>query len=446
MAVRWSRPGRQRHRGTRERMFRSLRVPNYRLFFGGHAVSVIGTWMQRVAQDWLVLELSDSAVAVGVAVALQSLPMLFLGLWGGLLVDRLDRRKTIMATQAVSAVLAAALAAVTLAGVVQLWMVFALALGLGLVTVLDVPARQAFVTEMVGPEDFVNAQSLNSRVHNTGRLVGPAVAGLLIAWVGSGAAFAINAVSFVAVLISLFRIDPGKLDRAEPAPSKRGQALEGLRYVWGRGDLRACLVLVAVIALFGQNFRVVLPLFARDVLGGGAETYGWLTSALGAGAVVGALATAAREKVTAWSMLVSGGVFSVISMLLAGAPGLVVALALLVGLGIVNISFNTLARTLLQLSAEPTMQGRVIALHAMVFLGSTPIGGPVIGWVCEQFGPRIGLLVSGLVPAVAALALLPTIRRVHRRTPQDPEPPSSTPPEQPSPSAPAEPTPPAAKN
>ena len=421
--------------------FSALRIRNYRVYAGGAVISNVGTWMQRVAQDWLVLELSDSAVAVGIAVALQSLPMLFLGLWGGLLVDRLDRRKTIMATQAVSAVLAAALAAVTLAGVVQLWMVFALALGLGLVTVLDVPARQAFVTEMVGPEDFVNAQSLNSTVHNTGRLVGPAVAGLLIAWVGSGAAFAINAVSFVAVLISLFRIDPQKLDRADPAPSERGQALEGFRYVWGRADLRACLILVAVIALFGQNFRVVLPLFARDVLGGGAETYGWLTSALGAGAVIGALATAAREKVTAWSMLVWGGVFSVVSMLLAGAPGLFVALALLVGLGVANISFNTLARTLLQLSAEPTMQGRVIALHAMVFLGSTPIGGPILGWVCEQFGSRVGLLVSGLVPAVAALALLPTLRRVQRRARQAPDPPSSTPPEQPSPAAPADPRP-----
>jgi MFS family permease len=416
--VRWNRPAGdapEPQRGTRERMFRSLQVPNYRKFFAGHAVSVIGTWMQRVAQDWLVLELSDSAVAVGVAVALQSLPMLFLGLWGGLLVDRLDRRRTIMATQAVSAVLAAVLAAVTLAGVVQLWMVFALALGLGLVTVLDVPARQAFVTEMVGPEDFVNAQSLNSTVHNTGRLIGPAVAGLLIAWVGSGAAFAINAVSFVAVLISLFRIDPRRLNRADPAPSERGQALEGLRYVWRTPELRACLILVAVVALFGQNFRVVLPLFAREALDGGAETYGWLTSALGAGAVVGALGTAARERVTAWAMLLSAAAFAVISMLVAGAPGLVVALVLLVALGVANISFNTLARVLLQLGTAPAMQGRVIALHAIVFLGSTPFGGPMIGWVCEQFNARIGMLVSGLVPLVVALALLPRLRRLRKR-------------------------------
>jgi MFS family permease len=400
--------------GRTGRMFRSLQVPNYRIFFAGHAVSVIGTWMQRVAQDWLVLELSDSAVAVGIATALQALPTLLLGLWGGLLVDRLDRRRTIMWTQAVSAVLAAALAVLTLAGVVQLWMVFSLALGLGLVTVLDVPARQAFVTEMVGPEDYVNAQSLNSTIHNAGRLVGPAVAGLLIAWVGTGAAFAVNAVSFVAVLISLFRMDPARLNRAQPVPRKRGQVLEGLRYVWGRAELRSCLILVAVIALFGQNFRVVLPLFARDVLGGGAETYGWLTSALGAGAVIGALATAARETVTAWAMLLSAGAFAVVSMVLAGAPGLIAALGLLVGLGIANICCNTLARVLLQLGADPTMQGRIIALHAVVFTGSTPIGGPMIGWICEQFGARVGILISGLIPLLVALALLPTLRRLRR--------------------------------
>ncbi|WP_170852261.1 MFS transporter [Blastococcus sp. DSM 46786] len=390
-------------------------MPNYRTFFAGHAVSVVGTWMQRVAQDWLVLELSDSAVAVGVATALQAVPTLLLGLWGGVLVDRLDRRRTIMGTQAASAVLAAVLAVLTLTGTVQLWMVFGLALGLGLVTVLDVPARQAFVTEMVGPEDYVNAQSLNSTIHNLGRLLGPAAAGVLIATAGSGMAFAVNAASFVGVLLSLWRVDAHRLRRGEPVPRRRGQAIESLRYVWHRPDLRACMLLVAVVALFGQNFRVVLPLFARDALGGGAATYGWLTSAMGAGAVIGALANAGRERITSWSLLLWAGGFSLVSVLLAGAPGLVVALALLVGLGITNISFNTLARVLLQLSADASMQGRVIALHATVFLGSTPIGGPLLGWVCEQFGSRTGLLLSGLAPAAAALALLPTLRRLRRR-------------------------------
>ncbi|WP_246215120.1 MFS transporter [Modestobacter muralis] len=399
----------------RQRAFRSLRVPNYRTFFTGHAVSVTGTWMQRVAQDWLVLELSDSAFAVGIATALQALPTLFLGVWGGVLVDRLDRRRTIMWTQAVSAVLATVLATLTLTGTVELWMVFALALGLGLVTVLDVPARQAFITEMVGPEDYVNAQSLNSTIHNLGRLLGPAMAGLLIALAGSGMAFAVNAASFIGVLASLWRIDASLLHRAKPVPRRPGQARESLRYVWDRPDLRACMLLVAVVALFGQNFRVVLPLFARDVLDGGAATYGWLTSAMGAGAVIGALAIAGRERISSWSLLLWASAFSLVSMLLAGAPGLLAALALLVGLGITNISFNTLARVLLQLSVDASMQGRVIALHATVFLGSTPIGAPLLGWVCEEFGARAGLLLSGLAPAVAAVALLPTLRRLRRR-------------------------------
>lgn len=397
------------------RAFRSLRVRSYRTFFTGHAVSVTGTWMQRVAQDWLVLELSDSAFAVGVATALQALPTLFLGVWGGVLVDRLDRRRTIMGTQAVSAVLAAVLAGLTLTGAVRLWMVFALALGLGLVTVLDVPARQAFVTEMVGPEDYVNAQSLNSTIHNLGRLLGPAAAGLVIALAGSGLAFAVNAASFLGVLLSLWRIDASGLRRGEPVPRRAGQARESLRYVWDRPELRACMLLVAVIALFGQNFRVVLPLFARDVLAGDAATYGWLTSAMGAGAVIGALGNAGRQRVDSWSLLLWAAGFSLVSMLLAGAPGLVATLALLVGLGITNITFNTLARVLLQLSVDASMQGRVIALHATVFLGSTPIGGPLLGWVCEQFGARAGLLVSGLAPAVAVMALLPAVRRLHRR-------------------------------
>ncbi|NEK85957.1 MFS transporter [Blastococcus saxobsidens] len=411
-------PGTECRQPWRERAFRSLRVPNYRIFFTGHAISVSGTWMQRVAQDWLVLELSDSALALGVATALQAVPTLLLGVWGGVLVDRLDRRRTIMGTQAASALLAAVLAVLTLTGTVELWMVFALALGLGLVTVLDGPARQAFVTEMVGPDDYVNAQSLNSTIHNLGRLVGPAAAGLLIAWAGSGLAFAVNAASFLAVLAGLWRIDPTRLRRSAPAPRRRGQARESLRYVWDRPDLRACMLLVAVVALFGQNFRVVLPLFARDVLGGGAETYGWLTSALGAGAVIGALGSAARERVSTWSLLLWTGGFAVASMLLAGAPGLAVALGLLVGLGVTNICFNTLARVLLQLGVDASMQGRVIALHATVFLGSTPIGGPLLGWICEHFSARAGLFVSGAAPAVAALALLPTLRRMRRRADQ----------------------------
>jgi MFS family permease len=402
-------------RGAGRRVFRSLAIPNYRAYFAGHAVSVAGTWMQRVAQDWLVLDLSDSAVALGIATSLQFLPTLLFGLWGGVLVDRLDRRRTIMATQAVSAILAAGLAIVVLTGVVQLWMVYALALCLGLVTVLDVPARQAFVTEMVGPEDYVNAQSLNSTVHNAGRLVGPALAGILIATVDVGAAFAVNAVSFAAVLLGLARMDTRALRKIPPATRARGQAREGLRYIWHRPELRACLMLVAVVALVGQNFRVVLPLLARDTFHGGPEVYGWFTSALGVGAVVGALASAARESVTPWSLLRWTWAFAGVSAIAAFTPKLAIAVLVIVALGVANISFNTLARTLLQVGAEPAMQGRVIALHSLVFLGTTPIGGPVTGWVCERWGPRAGLLLAAVAVAVAALAVTPMLRRARVR-------------------------------
>lgn len=396
---------------AQRRMFRSLTVPNYRRYFAGQAVSVAGTWMQRVAQDWLVLDLSDSAVALGVATSLQFLPTLLFGLWGGVLVDRIDRRRAIMVTQAFSAVLAAALAALVLSDAVSLWMVYALALGLGLVTVVDVPARQAFVTDMVGPEDYVNAQALNSTVHNAGRLVGPALAGVLIASVDVGAAFAVNALSFVAVLFGLARMDPRQLRQRPPAPRARGQARQGLRYVWQHPELRACMLLVAVVALLGQNFRVVLPLLARDTFGGGAEVYGWLTSALGVGAVLGALASAARASVTAWSLLIWTGAFAAVNVVAAFAPGLGIAMAVMVGVGVANICFNTLARTLLQLNVEATMQGRVIALHSLVFLGSTPLGGPVTGWVCEQWGPRSGLLLAGISAGLAALVVMPQLRK-----------------------------------
>jgi MFS family permease len=394
----------------RGRTFRSLAVPNYRYYFAGQAVSVIGTWMQRVAQDWLVLEITDSPVAVGIATSLQFLPTLLFGLYGGVLVDRIDRRKAIITCQAVSAVLATILAVVTISDLVTLWMVYALALLLGFVTVIDVPARQAFITEMVGPDDYVNAQALNSTIHNAGRLIGPAIAGLLIASVGPGAAFSINAASFVAVLIGLLRIDSSQLRRAKSMARARGQAREGLRYVWSHPELRACIVLVGVVALFGQNFRVVLPVLARETFDGDAQVYGWLTSALGAGAVVGALASAARASATPWSLLLWTFAFAVANLLAAFSPVLGLALAAMVALGIANICFNTLARTLLQIGTEPSMQGRVIALHSLVFLGSTPIGGPLLGWVCQAWGPRAGLLLAAVTSGVAALAVLPRLR------------------------------------
>ena len=394
------------------RVLRSLSHRNYRLFLTGHSVSVIGTWMQRVAQDWLVLELTDDAVAVGTAAALQFLPMLVFGLWGGVLVDRWDRRRLLLATQTASGVLAAALAVVVLAGVVELWMVFALALALGFVTVLDNPARQTFVAELTAPADYVNAQALASTVHNLGRLVGPAVAGATTAAVGAGYAFALNAVSFVPVLWGLLLIDPrATRHRLGSAHTGAGGVREGLRYVFTHPELRACMLLIGVIALLGQNFRAVLPVLAKDTFDGGPETYGWLTSALGVGAVAGALGTAAARRVTSWALFLAAIGFGAANAFVAAAPWLALALAGMVAVGSANLAFNTLGRSLLQLGTNPGMHGRVMALHGLVVLGSTPLGMPLLGWVCDRWGARTGMAVASVSALVAAAVVSPQLRR-----------------------------------
>ena len=393
------------------RMFRSLSQRNYRRWAAGHASSVIGTWMQRIGQDWLVLELSDSAVALGISMLCQFLPVLLLGVWGGVVVDRRDTRRLLMATQAVQALLAVALAVFTLTGTITLPIVYALALGLGLVTVLDSPARQTFVAELVDGDDIVNAQSLNSMINNVGRLVGPALAGILIVLTGVGVTFVINAVSFAAVLVGLIGMDVSALRPRDRAASGRGQAGEGLRYVWRHPQLRAIMILVAVVSVFAQNFRVVFPIIATDVFGGNATTYGWLTAALGVGAVVGALASAAMTRVT-WSRLLWVTVaFAATNVAVAISPTLGLALAAIVLLGLVNIQVNTLTRTMLQVGSQSHMQGRVMAIHGMVFLGGTPVGGPLAGLLCELWGARSAMLLAGGACLLVALAVVPMLRR-----------------------------------
>ncbi|MFL6082871.1 MAG: MFS transporter [Mycobacterium sp.] len=393
-------------------LFRSLRHSvNLRIYLSGHAVSVVGTWMQRVAQDWLILEITHNGAALGLSVAAQFAPMLFFGPYGGLLVDRLDRRRTLAVTQAISGVLALVLAVITLLSVVALWSVLVLALALGLVTVLDVPARQAFVASMVEPADYANAQALASSVHNAGRLVGPAVAGVLIATVGVGVAFIVNAASFVAVLISLAVL---KVDRLRPSPRiarKKGQVREGTRYLWSSPQLRATIILVAVVATFGQNFRVVLPLAATELYHGDAATYGWLTSAIGLGALIGAVVSASVHIPTSWSLVLTAVAFGAANLLAAFSPSLAIALIVMVGVGITNIIFNTLARTVLLLNSEPEMHGRMMAIHGQVFLGSTPLGGPLVGWLCELFGARAGFLIAGGTAVLAAVLLVRTTYR-----------------------------------
>jgi MFS family permease len=395
----------------RRRTFSSLTDRNYRAYFLGSAVSVSGTWMQRVAQDWLVLQLTHSGVALGTASALQFAPVLFLGAWGGAVIDRVDRRRLLLLTQLLSALLAAMLGLATATGLVTLWMVYALTLALGVVTVFDSPARQTFVAEMVGTDKVINAQSLYSTVHNGGRLVGPALAGIVIASLGVSAAFGINALSFVAMIVALASMDVGALQRVPPTPRAPRQIREGMAYLWSHAELRVSLLLVAVVGVFGQNFRVVLPLLAQDTYRGGAQSYGYLTAALGLGAVIGALASAARSRSSLRGLLLTCLAFGGVNLLTAAMPSFVLALAVIVGVGVTNIIFNTVARTLMITATDPPMRGRVMALYSIVFLGSTPIGGPLVGWACQEWGARSGFVIAGLTAAGAAVAMAGSLRR-----------------------------------
>ena len=394
--------------------FASLRVRNYRLYFIGQVVSVSGSWMQRVAQSWLVLHLTvNSGVALGVASALQFLPILLFGAWGGVVADRTDKRRLLMVTQALMGFLALILGVLALTGLVQLWMVFLMALLLGAVTAIDNPARQAFVMELVGRGQVTNAVSLNSAVFTGARVVGPAVAGLLIAAVGTGWCFVINAASFGAVLIALVAMNAEHLQRSERPAKAQGQLMEGLRFVWSRPDLRTPLALLAVVGTLALNFTVVLPLLARDTFHGGATTYGTLFSVLGAGSLVGALFTASRREPSASLLVGALGLFGLFMLGAAAAPTLPLEMVALIPMGVAALAFQTTTNSLLQLRSEPALRGRVMALYSVVFLGSTPIGAPIVGWVAEQFGPRAGLGLGGVAVLLAALVAVWLSARRH---------------------------------
>lgn len=388
------------------RTFRSLQIRNYRLYFFGQIVSMTGTWMQIVGQMWLVFQLTGSGVALGVTTALQFVPMLVAGPWGGIVADRFNKRRVLIVTQAASAFFAVVLAALTLTGIVELWMVYALALMLGFVTVIDVPTRQSFYIEMVGPEDLSNAVGLNSTVFTSARVIGPAIAGLLISTVGIGWAFLLNALSFLALISSLTRMDESKLHRAEPVARAKGQLREGLRYVWSTPVLRSSLLLVAVIGTLAFNFRVLLPLMADRVFNGGAGTYGVLSAVQGAGTVLGALLAAGRSRPSRRVLVGSALLFGILMLLAAAAPSLALELLVLFPLGAASLVFIVTANATLQLNSTDAMRGRVMALYTTVFLGTTPIGSPFIGWVAEHFGARAAFVVAGGATVAAALAAL----------------------------------------
>ena len=395
--------------------FRSLRVRNYRLYFLGQIVSVTGTWMQSVAQIWLVLKLTGSPLALGITTGLQFLPMLVLGPWGGVVADRFDKRKVLVATQAADGMLALALGILTLAGAVQLWMVYALALGLGLVTVVDNPTRQSFVMEMVGPDDLQNGISLNSAVFTGARVLGPALAATLILTAGIAACFLINAVSYLAVIAGLLAMRPHELFRQRRLPAGKGQVAEGLRYVWSTPRLRWPLALMAVLYTISFNFTVLLPLLARYSFGGGAGLYSLFFSVMAAGSLAGALTVAHQRRPSPRVLAGSALAFGAAVTAVAFAPTPAVAFGMLPVVGFFSMIFMATGNSMMQFGSAPSMRGRVMALYAMVFLGSTPIGGPVAGWIAEQTSARVALAVAGVVAMSAALGALWVLRALGGR-------------------------------
>jgi MFS family permease len=391
------------------RSFTSLEIPNYRRYFGGQLVSLSGNWMQTVAEMWLILELTGSGVAVGVTAALQFLPMLVFGAWGGVLADRWPKRSLLIATQGAMAVPALALWGLTASGAVEPWMVFALVFMRGSVNSVDNPTRQSFVIEMVGAEHVVNAVGLNSVLVHTARILGPAAAGVLIATVGLAPCFAINAATFLAMIVALRGMDRAAL--ADPEPGARGGVGEALRYVRGEPALLIPLGMMAVVGTLAFNFQVLLPLLGRFTFEGGAAAYTALAVAMAVGSVGGALATGARGRIGDSLLIGSAAAFGGFALVAAAAPSLPLAIAALVPLGAVSVTFAAGVNSTLQLRAAPAMRGRVMALYSVVFLGSTPIGGPLVGWLAELAGPRAGLVLAALAAAGAAVGGWAAFRR-----------------------------------
>jgi MFS family permease len=399
------------------RTFAALAIPNYRRYFAGQAVSLVGTWMQTIAQGWLLFTLTGSGTALGALNAVQMTPVLVLGPYGGVIADRVDKRKLMMLVQGGMGTLALILGTLAATGVVQVWHVFVLAGALGLLTVFDNPTRQSFVLEMVGPDDLRNAVTLNSVLVNAARAVGPAVAGILIATVGVSVCFLVNAVSYLAVIASLATLEVAALRPSEPAPRGPGQLREGVRYVRGTPALAIPLGMMALIGTLAYEFQVVLPIVARSTFGGGPETYGFMTAAMGAGAVVGGLIVAGSGRTGVRAIVVAATAFGIAILLAAAAPDLTLELVALTIVGACSVTFIAIGNSTLQLATRADMRGRVMGLWAVAFLGTTPLGGPVVGFVAEQFGGRAGLVLGGAACLVAAGMGVLALRRAQALVP-----------------------------
>jgi MFS family permease len=392
--------------------FAALAVPNYRRYIAGQSVSLIGTWMQMAAQSWLVLSLTGSATTLGVIVALQTLPVLLLGPYGGVVADRIDKRRLMVILQIAMGVQALVLGVLTITHSVRLWEIGALAALLGLNNAFENPARQSFMLELVGGESLRNAVTLNSVLVNVARVIGPAVAGVLIATVGEGPCFLLNAASFVAVVTSLVTLDRAAISPSPPSGREPGQLREGLRYVRRTPELGVPLAMMALAGALAYEFQVTLPVMAREGLHVGATGFGFMTSAMGVGAVIGGLFVANKGRTGLPTLVLAASAFGVVLLLASLAPSLPTELVALALAGGASISFMSTANSTLQLSAAPSMRGRVMALWFVAFQGSTPIGGPIVGWVMAQAGARAGLGLGGLTCLLTALLGLLALRRL----------------------------------
>lgn len=400
-----------RVRRAARRTFRSMRARNFRLYLAGQVVSATGSWMQSVAQAWLVLRVTDSGLALGVTVALQFAPTLLGGAWAGVLVDRLDKRRLLLTTASVAGVLAVTLGTVAALGVTRAWMVYVLALLLGCVNAIDVPARRAFVPELVAPEEMTNAVSLNSAVFTVARVVGPAVAGFVIASLGVAWCFILNGMSFAAVVLALRAMRTSSLRAVPRVVPRSGQVREGLRYAWANTEVRLALVIIAVLGTLSFNYQVVLPLVTRDVFHAGAGTFGTLFALTGAGSLLGALFAAHHGRGSLRLMVGAAGALGVTTLLAALAPTLDIEMAVLVLVGLCGMLVVTMTTAVCQERTDPAMRGRVMALWTVGFMGSTLVGGPLVGAVCELLGARAGLALGGTAALVTALAASASLRR-----------------------------------
>lgn len=387
---------------TIRRTFSSFAVRNFRLYFTGQGISLCGTWIQTIALSWLVLQMTHSGTQLGLVTAAQFLPILLFGVWGGVIADRFNKRHVLYFTQSTLGILALILGLLVVTHHVHLWAVYVIAVGFGITTVIDNPSRQTFVIEMVGRDRLKNAITLNSTIVNVARIIGPTIAAVLIATLGVGECFIANAISYIAVLIALFAMRQSELQPTPRAERKSNEIRQGLQYAWHQPRLRSTLLMMVVIGTFAYEFPVILPLFATSGLHGNVNTYALMTTAMGIGAVIGGLYTAGRKDTTQKQLIIIAVLFGLSIIVTALMPNIITAFILLIGMGGLSVLFIALGNTTLQLTSEPQMRGRVMSLWAIAFQGTTPIGGPIIGFVADRSNSRIGLLVGGLSALIAA--------------------------------------------